>query len=211
MLTILFLVLTAIFGGLVWQTVTMKQNSYLVLLWLVLIGLFYDNLIIGIGRFVGEGALLETLSVGRFWIHALLTPTMIIFGFGVLRRAGISWAQGRTAHIIVCVVATLLILLGAYSDILRLDLYSTPSADILRYRNEGGLPGPPLPAIVTILFLIGYGVSLWRNRSWPWLAVGAMLMFAAAGLGMGERFYIANIGELILSLGNVYTARKFLT
>ena len=211
MLTILFLVLTAVFVGLIWQTVTMKQSSYMVLLWLVLIGLFYDNLIIGIGQFVGEGSLLETLSVGRFWIHALLTPTMIIFGFGVLRRAGIPWAQGRTAHTLICVVATLLILLGAYSDILRLDLYSTPSANILRYRNEGGLPGPPLPAIVSIIFLIGYGVSLWRNRAWPWLAVGAMLMFAAAGLGLGERFYIANIGELLLSLGNVYTARKFLT
>lgn len=211
MLTILFLVLTVVFVGLIWQTVTMKQSSYIVLLWLVLSGLFYDNLIIGIGRFVGEGAVLETLSAGRFWIHALLTPALIIFGYGVLRRVGVSWAQGRTSHTIICVLATLLILLGAYSDILRLDLYSTASADVIRYRNEGGLPGPPLPAILTIVFLIGFGMALWRNRAWPWLAVGAMIMFAAAGLGMGERFYIGNIGELVLSIANVVTARRFLT
>jgi hypothetical protein len=169
--------------------------------------LFYDTLIIGIGKFIGEGDLLKTLNAGRFYVHALLTPTMMIFGFGVLRKAGIKWAQAKTAHIILCVITTLLMVLGAYSDILQLDLQTKMVADTLRYVNEGGLKGPPLPAILTIIFLIVAGISLWRNTGWMWLAIGAAVMFIAAGAGMGELFYVGNLGEVILGFANVYTVK----
>jgi hypothetical protein len=210
MLTALYLILSGCFVFLVWQASKMK-GSYALLLLLVLAGLFYDTLIIGIGKFVGEGDLLKTLNAGRFYVHALLTPTMMIFGFGALRKAGVKWAQGKMAHIILCVITTLLIALGAYSDILQLDLQTKTVADTLRYVNEGGMKGPPLPAILTIIFLIVAGISLWRNTGWKWLAIGAILMFIAAGAGMGELFYIGNLGEVILGFANVYTAKKFLS
>jgi hypothetical protein len=210
MLSALYLILSVLFVVLVLQASKMKGN-YALLLLLVLAGLFYDNLIIGIGRFIDESDLLKTLNAGRFYVHALLTPTMIIFGFGVLRKAGVAWAQGRTAHIVVCVIATLLIALGAYSDILQLDLQAKTVADVLRYTNEGGLKGPPIPAILTIIFLIVAGISLWRNTGWKWLAIGGILMFIGAGAGMGDMFYIGNLGEVVLGLANVLTARKFLS
>jgi len=168
-------------------------------------------LIIGIGSFIGEGSLLKTLNAGRFYVHGILTPTMMIFGFGILRKAGIKWAQNKTVHIVVCVFATLLIALGAYSDILRLDLHAKIVANVLRYLNEGGMKGPPIPAILTIIFLIITGISLWRNTGWIWLAVGAIAMFIAAGAGMGDMFYIGNLGEVILGFANLHTARKFLS
>jgi len=196
---------------LVWQLSKLKKNSYVWLLLLVLAGLFYDTLIIGIGKFIGEGEVLKTLNAGRFYIHALLTPTMMIFGFGVLRKAGVQWAQGKIAHGIVCGFATLLILTGAYSDILKLDLQTKIVSDTLRYINEGGIKGPPVPAILTIIFLIVAGISLWRNTGWMWLAVGAITMFIAAGAGIGNMFYLGNIGEVILGIANVTTAKKYLS
>lgn len=211
MLTAVYLILSALFVVLVWQVSKMKRDNYVLLLLLVLAGLFYDTLIIGIGKFVGEGDLLKTLNAGRFFVHALLTPTMMIFGFGVLRKAGVKWAQSRTTHIVICVFTTLLIALGAYSDILRLDLQTKTVADTLRYVNEGGLKGPPIPAILTIIFLIVAGISLWRNTGWMWLAIGAVVMFIAAGAGMGDMFYIGNLGEVILGFANLYTAKKFLS
>ncbi len=211
MLTALYLILSVLFVVLVWQVSKMKRNNYVLLLLLVLAGLFYDTLVIGIGKFIGEGDLLKTLNAGRFYVHALLTPAMMIFGFGVLRKAGVKWAQGKTAHIVLCVITTLLIGLGAYSDILQLDLQTKTVADTLRYVNEGGIKGPPLPAILTIIFLIVAGISLWRNTGWMWLAIGAILMFIAAGAGMGDMFYIGNLGEVILGFANVATAKKFLS
>ena len=211
MLTALYLILSVLFVVLVWQVSKMKRDNYVLLLLLVLAGLFYDTLVIGIGKFIGEGDLLKTLNAGRFYVHALLTPVMMIFGCGVLRKAGVKWAQGKTAHIVLCVITTLLIGLGAYSDILQLDLQTKTVADTLRYVNEGGIKGPPIPAILTIIFLIVAGISLWRNTGWMWLAIGAVVMFIAAGAGMGDMFYIGNLGEVILGFANVATAKKYLS
>lgn len=211
MLTILYFIFSVLFVYLLLQLDDLKKKSYVLILFLVLAGLLYDNLIIAIGSLIGENSLLKILSAGRFYIHAFFTPTMIIFGFGVLRNADVKWAQGKTAHIVVCMFTTLLIALGVYSDILRLDLQTKIVGDILRYVNEGGIKGPPVPAILTIIFLITAGISLWRSTGWKWLAIGSIFMFIAAGMGMGGLFYISNLGEVILSFANVYTAKKFLS
>lgn len=214
MLTVLYFGFIAAFAYLTWQSVGIYQSrrsSYALLLLIVLAGLSYDVAVIFLGRFIGEGELLKTLNTGRFVIHGLATPAMIVFGFGVLRHAGVGWAQGRTAHVVICVFTTLLIALGVYSDVLALDLQSRTVMDILRYVNEGGMKGPPIPAILTIIFLIIAGISLWRKTGWWWLAAGAIFMFIAAGAGMGEMFYISNLGEVVLGLANLLTARKFLS
>jgi hypothetical protein len=214
MLTVLYIVFVAAFAYLTWQSVGVyqsKRSSYALLLLIVLAGLAYDVLIILLGRFIGAGDLLKTLNAGRYLVHGLATPAMIIFGFGVLREAGVKWAQGRTTHIVVCVVTTLLIALGVYEDVLALDLQTKTVMDTLRYTNEGGMKGPPIPAMLTIVFLIVAGISLWRSTGWWWLAAGAIFMFIAAGAGMGDMFYIGNLGEIVLGLGNLLTARKFLS
>ena len=214
MLTVLYIVFVALFVYLTWQTVGVYQNkrlSYTLLLLIVLAGLSYDVLIILLGRFIGEGDLLKALNAGRFIVHGFATPIMTIFGFGVLRHAGVKWAQSRTTHIVVCVFTTLLIALGVYEDALTLDLQTKTVMDILRYTNEGGIKGPPIPAMLTIVFLIVAGISLWRKTGWWWLAAGAIFMFIAAGAGMGDMFYIGNLGEVVLGIGNVLTARKLLS
>lgn len=214
MLTILYIVFVVVFVHLTWQSVgayQSKRSSYALLLLIVLAGLAYDTLIILLGRFIGKGDLLKTLNAGRYLVHGLATPAMIIFGFGVLRNAGVKWAQSRTAHIVVCVFTTLLIALGVYEDALATDLQPKTVMDTLRYVNEGGIKGPPIPAILAILFLIVAGTSLWRKTGWWWLAAGSLFMFLAAGMGMGDTFYIGNLGEVVLGLGNVLTARKFLS
>ena len=214
MLTVLYIVFVAAFAYLTWQSVGVyqsKRSSYALLLLIVLAGLAYDVLIIFLGRFIGEGDLLKTLNAGRYLVHGLATPAMIIFGFGVLRNAGVQWAQSRTTHIVVCVVVTLLIALGVYEDVLALDLQTKTVLDTLRYTNEGGMKGPPIPAMLTIVFLIVAGISLWRKTGWWWLAAVSIFMFIAAGAGMGDMFYIGNLGEVVLGLGNGLTARKFLS
>ena len=43
------------------------------------------------------------------------------------------------------------------------------------------------------------------------LIESADAIIIAAGAGMGDVFYIGNLGEVILGFANVYTAKKFLS
>lgn len=213
MLTILYLVLTVVFAYLAWQSFHLYQrsrSSYTLLLAAVLAGLVYDALVIAVGRFIGQGGLLSTLNLGRFLIHALLTPLLMIFAFGVLRRAGVGWAQGKIAHTVVCIVATLLVALGLFSDLVGVDMQPQVVMDSLRYVNEGGMKGPPIASLVTILFLLAAGIVLWRRTGWKWLALGSLVMFVAAGAAMGALFFLGGIGEAVLGFANVATAGRFL-
>jgi hypothetical protein len=174
--------------------------SYDLLPVLVIFGLVYDNFVIASGSFVGEGDLLKNLNMWRYVLHALLTPLLIIWGFGMMRRMGFQFAQSARNHAIFCLIATAMILLGAYSDILRLSLELKVEEGLTRYVNVGGIKGPPIPSIVTIFVLIGFGVMLWRKtKSWG-LAAGSIFMLVAAMAGL-RIVGLSNLGEVALSAG----------
>src|SRR5690606_28225527 len=51
---------------------------------LVFAALVYDNAVLGLGSFVGEGAGLETANAARYWLHALVTPLLVLVAWNVL-------------------------------------------------------------------------------------------------------------------------------
>lgn len=187
-----------------------QARSYGWLLLIVLFGLFYDNFILAIGSLLGEGGLLKSLSVGRYIGHALGTPLLVIFAFGLARRAGLGWAQGKLAHTLACLFTVVLIGFGVFRDIIRLELAAEPLFDVIRYSNVG-LKGPPISSISTIITIIVMGIALWRATAWKWLALGALFMFVAAAVGMGERIFISNFGEVVLGWACLSSAQRFLT
>ncbi|WKA58923.1 hypothetical protein QWY16_01845 [Planococcus shenhongbingii] len=69
---------------LVWAFAKQQSRNFMAFIYLVLFGLIYDNGIIAIGKFIGEGPLLENLNLLRFWSHAFLTPTLVLFSWGAL-------------------------------------------------------------------------------------------------------------------------------
>lgn len=188
-----------------WQA---RPRLYLLFLCAIIGALAYDNLIIGLGRFVGEGSLLRALNVPRYVLHALLTPTMLLVGLQLARNAGVGWAwQPRRARIFVA-FTLLLIAVGVYFDIVRLRLAPESDFGTLRYVNDAAV-GPPIAAILTVLGLIAFGVAVWRLHRWAsWLLVGSTVMFlaSAAGSALG---LLTNIGEIALVAGMVLTARRF--
>ncbi|MET7422619.1 hypothetical protein [Dactylosporangium sp. NPDC005555] len=166
--------------------------------WVVVVvaaALVYDNGVIAAGRLVGEGAALEGLNVGRYVGHALFTPLLIVVGAGLAHG-------GRK---VLTVLAGLLVALGIWTDIVRLRPVPERYADTLRYVNDNAA-GPPVPAIVAILVLIGVGVVLWRRDGWPWLFAGAVAMFAAAAAGFAVP-WLGNLGELVLLTTVVLSVR----
>jgi hypothetical protein len=184
-----------------------RRSWYTLLVLAVIYGLAYDNFVIGGGALMGEGDLLQALNWPRYAIHALFTPTMMIAAFGALRGAGVPWAQGRAAHTVVCTLATALILLGSYVDIVNVHLVPQTANGVLRYVNDFEfIKGPPIPAVVTIMAVLVFGGFLWRQIKWPWLFVGALLMFLGAG---AMRIPLAqNLGEIAFAAGLVSTMIK---
>ncbi|GAA1501164.1 hypothetical protein GCM10009827_009440 [Dactylosporangium maewongense] len=173
--------------------------------WLVVVvagALVYDNTVIAAGRFVGEGDALEGLNAGRFVGHALFTPLLIVVGAGLAGLAGLA-RGGRWA---LTALAAVLVGIGIWADVVRLRLVPERYADTLRYVNDNAA-GPPVPAVVAILVLIGVGVVLWRRDGWPWLLAGAVAMFAAAAAGFAVP-WLGNLGELVLLAAVVSSLRQ---
>lgn len=181
-----------------------RFSGYSLLTLSVVLGLVYDNFAIAAGAFLGEGDLLKVLNAPRYVVHALFTPSLLIVAFGALRLAGVSWAQSRLWHSVVCAAATALILLGSYVDVLNLTLVPEADNGVLRYVNAFHLfKGPPIPAVLTIVGVLAFGVVLWRRINWPWLVAGALIMFlAAAATGFP---IVQNVGEIAFAAGLVST------
>jgi len=197
--------------------------------------LWYDNLRIGLGRFLGEGAVLYWLSVPAFLWHWLVLPVFVIAAGSLARAAGLRWAQRRWVMGSFCLVATLLIvrdapyalglLLGPVGPLPTVELRLGCILDAVRYTASlsptflcspddpvvATGPGFVVPVLMNVVVL-GVGVALWVQRGWPWLAVGAGAMFvAAAGLPLWGVYGppLANLGELAFALAFVASAVRF--
>ena len=228
MLSLIFLVFAVIHLSIwLWGWKLWADNGRPVALLVVLIAstlLFYDNLRIGMGRFIGEGDLLYAVSVPAFAWHWSLLPLLVIGAGSVARLAGLNWAQGKVVMGAFCVVA---VGLSAYDipKIFSMDLHLACLDDTVRYTTsvkEGQLCSPtdqvvtsgehaPVVAIVTNLIVLAVGIALWIQRGWAWLAVGSGLMFVAAG-AFGSGTYalpISNLGEIAITLGFIATCTHF--
>jgi hypothetical protein len=187
-----------VFAVIAFRLVRSSKNWYALPVFIVICGIIYDNLIIGFGSFIGEGDLLKALNVPRFVIHAFFTPTLIIFGFGVLKRVGISWAQNKVLHSIVCLFVVGLIALGVYDEIIKLDLAPIAEDGTLRYKNASSA-GPPIPAILTIIFVMIFGIITWWKTKSPWLFAGSFLFFCLAPFSSAF-VWVGNLGEIFMSI-----------
>lgn len=89
----------------------------------LILALPYDTALVGAGRWIGAGNLLELLSGPRFMLFALSVPLILIINASLARLAGFSWAQPRWFVGAVCLLAAGF-LVASWREILFLpDLY----------------------------------------------------------------------------------------
>jgi hypothetical protein len=171
-------------------------------------GLAYDNLAVGAGQLIGPGPLLMALSVPRYAIHALTTPLYGLVGLHLARHAGVRWAQGRGMLIVFTLITLPALALGIYTDLIVLHMEPVVSMGTLRYANASA-SGPPLPSIAAIIMLIACGIGVAIHTRWPWLLLGALVMFVMAGAA-AKVGVISNFGEIAMVAGMVATGYRFL-
>jgi len=209
MLSILFLLMGIVhfaFVVLALRLFLRNRSIYTAIAALVIFGLFYDNLIVGVGSRIGAGETLQQLNSWRFILHALVTPTLIMFAVATAERLGIGWAQNKTSFAILGILTVLLIGLGVNEDILNLSLVLEQEWGTLRYVNANSA-GPPIPSIVTVIVMIVVGGFVWRQHKWAVLFIGAVLMFILAGAG-ASILWLSNIGEVLFAGAILWTDYK---
>lgn len=164
-----------------------KKVDFSVVILFVLFGLFYDNLVIGTGRFIGEGQFLASLSALRFWLHAFLTPLLVIFVWQICQNLKFNWTNSETAKVMLFLITIGLILYEWYQSIRKLELQANWERDVLVYESVVQQSNPLMVIIATIIVGL-VGILLWKKYKFYWLAIGTIVMI----IGSGLTFWIKN-------------------
>ncbi|WP_413452598.1 hypothetical protein AA0Y32_09950 [Georgenia phoenicis] len=165
---------------------------------LVVVGLVYDNAVLGTGRFIGEGALLEALNLPRYWTHALVTPLLVVFAWHALVRAGVGWARTRAAAVVAGAVTAGLVVLEL-THVVGLDFEARREYGVLSYAPVEEAGGPPVMVLVVSLALLVAGVLVWRRQGWPWLLVGTAVMTVGSAVPVPvDSGAVTNLFEVVL-------------
>lgn len=208
--TVLFLGFAGAYALLlVWATVLVVRRRKLIisdLTMLVLAALVFDNAVLGLGSFIGEGETLKTLSGARYWLHAFMTPMLVLVAWNIMTRAGVRWAKNLGAAAAAFTVTAALIAYEVIVGVASADLVVEREFGILSYSNENAPGGPPLMVLVVAAALLFAGVYAWKRQRWIWLAVVTILMVIGSAIPFDIPSGAAtNAFELLLLVGVIAT------
>ncbi|USK26592.1 hypothetical protein [Metabacillus hrfriensis] len=181
-----------------------------IILLLVTLGLIIDNAIIASGSLIGEGGLLKSVSMIRFWTHALFTPALALFGWHMAYSFGVKWAESRLSHHFALVLTLLLMIIEIVTETLSLNLTPVYEYGVLRYSSAHS-SGPPIMVLVLIVYLLAASFSIWRKTKWPIILNGVVIMLIGSAVSLPIPSSAAtNAFELIFILSLWITYRKSL-
>lgn len=180
------------------------------ILFFVIIALIYDNGLLTFGHLIGEGQLLKTLSYGRFWLHALFTPTLILFSLFIMREAGIKFAQHTWAAFLFGGLMIIAIIVEYLLELKELQLKAQEMYGSLSYTSVDNGSGPPLMILIVVLALIFASIVLARSAKWWWMLLGTAVMTVGSALpfDVGSNV-LPNALELFLMVMLMKTAIHF--
>jgi len=201
--TVLFVGYAVAYAALlVWGCVLAARHGWLTLANLPLVvvaGLVYDNTVIASGRLIGDGPLLESLNMARFWIHAIVTPLLVVWAWHAARRSGVGWARTRTAGVVAWAAAVALVALEFFTVIRDANIEPQLEYGVLSYSNTAASGGPPLMVLFVAAALLAASVIVWKRQKWVWLFVGTVVMVAGSAVPLPvESGAVTNAFELVL-------------
>lgn len=169
---------------------------------LIILGLFYDALILSLGTVMDEGAALTALSRMRFVCHGALIP--LIFPI-----CAYALDFNKTWKTVVWVFTGILIVLGI-AEGFAVELTAQHVAGIVRCTSGDATPGwaqavSGILSYGTVVPLIIAGIFVWVRQKTPTLFLSGFLMFLFSALGPATGnfdliFYISMYGEIFMAL-----------
>ena len=198
-------IIELVFTVLLFSRYAKSKNLIFLLSGLICVGLTYDALVLALGSFMTEGAVLLGLSRMRYVLHGGLIP--LIFAI-----CAYALNFNKTWKLIAWVFTGVLIVLGVADGCIR-EIGATTVAGICRYAS---VSAPAWAEIVNSLLTFGTvipmmiaGIVVWVKQKTPHLFLSAFLMFLFSGLGaacLELMFYISMYGELLMALFLYYYA-----
>lgn len=214
--SILYLIITMlyvllfVFGIVLWKQDSSHRVRYL--LFIVTAALIWDNGIMGIGKWIGEGEVLEKLNLARFWLHAFGTPLLAVISLGLMQRSGSQWAQKTVARWGAWIFTVALIVLELVTETLSLAIKPVLEYGALRYVpvEKGG--GPPLMVLLILIPLFTAGITLWKRKVTSVLFWGTLIMTIGSAVPIPvDSSAVTNIFELVLIASLWLSIRKLIT
>ncbi len=141
---------------------------------LTLIGTkIYDTLVLSIGGVLGEGPLLQAISIPRFLFAGIFVPLLAVTALDFAGRLGLNLAERRHARALFWILAFGLITYEFAAGTMTASLQPEAIFGIVRYiPDESAFP---LAAwMVAWLFMLT-GLILLGKVRWPWLALFSAL------------------------------------
>jgi hypothetical protein len=173
---------------------------------LVILALFYDNGILALGKYLGEGELLKAFNQFRYWLHAFFTPLLVLFAWHTLVKANVQWAKRRIVKWIAISLTLCLILFELTTIVDDISFEAIWNKGILSYKKVGEAGIPHIMIIGVSLMLFITSIMIWWKQKWPWYFVGILSM----GIAPIIHFLLKtdashNIAEFILMLALLTT------
>lgn len=153
------------------------SNINLLLLLIVFLGLLFNTQALLLGNHLGISEQLKSLNRWRYLIHDLCVPLLAVVAVEIAHYASTPWLQLSSVRYSAWILALFVGATSFIADYFNLDLRPEESEGLLLYRPTAVIL--PVPAILTSLYLIAIGWSLWHQAHWPWLFCAAILSFGA--------------------------------
>jgi hypothetical protein len=193
----------------------MLQTVLLALLW-------FDAGTVAVGRWLGDGEPLLTMSRIRYTWFFLTMPLLLIASAALARQAGFAVARPRFVLPLLAAVAVLFMVrdvpmawtadyhTACFADTLR-HVFKVAAGEACR-PEDAGLGGggfsPAIPLVFASVTLVG--LALWLRRGWPWLGAAALLFMATTLVPasiVGP--FLTYPADTLMTAAFLVTARKF--
>lgn len=186
-----------------------KQNIYSIFLPLVTLGLVFDNLVILLGKFIGAGDFLETVSTFRYWIHAFFTPTLVLFSMNAVHKTQINWSKYKIFKAIAWLYTILLVLLELFTATIGLQIAPKWEYGILHYVPKEAASGPPLMVIGLVIWILVSSIIVWKKQGWIWMFIGTLVMIIGSSIPINVKSSAVMNGFELLFITSLWVTKVY--
>lgn len=175
----------------------------------MLFGMFYDNLIQGIGNWLIDASWYEAANVPRFILHAGVLPFLTLFALSIMRAAGSSAGNNVVFSAFCVVFTTVALIFGLYHEAYLLELTPNVALGVQKLGSASNLP--PIATILTNILILPMAAMVWRASGWRWFFLGSLFIFLLNGATGAQPwgFLTGNLAEVIFILALLSTHRHF--